>query len=316
MSSAATRRSVPVLLDGLSQQKQDVLVALRLHRLLTSHQVWRLLMPHCAAPPPGQGVSRHVRQVLADLRQAGLADSVPSRLPAGVPVWFLTWLGWDATQGLADGRSYQQTVTKALGERGSQLHTIGVNDVGLAFVEACRDRGWTCGPLDWEHEVPHEVTMRQSSIGRRTPAPQIITSDALLRFEVNEDGRLREVREVLVELDRSALVIRRVVEKVEAYHQLYRDGGAVDPQERWSGRFPQVLFVMEGRSHNPAPTRLRSVLLAARQQSAYLGGLLEAEGRDLQPAILFTTKDLLAARGPFSPIWRLLADPAERRSIL
>jgi protein involved in plasmid replication-relaxation len=313
VSSAAARRSAAVSLDGLSQQKQDVLVALRLHRLLTSRQVWRLLMPHLAAPRPGQGVNSHVRHVLADLRQMGLADSVPSRLPAGVPAWFLTWLGWDVTQGMADGRTYQQTVTKALGA--SQLHTLGVNDVGLAFVEACRARGWTCGPLDWEHEVPHEVAMRQSSIGRRTPGPQIITSDALLRWEVNEGGQLRKVREVLVELDRSALVIRRVVEKVEAYHHLYRDGGAVDPQERWAGTFPPVLFVMEGRSHNLAATRLRSIVTAARKQSAYLAGLIEAEGRDLQPAVWFTTKDALVARGPFSPVWRLLADPAERRSL-
>jgi hypothetical protein len=38
-----------------------------------------------------------------------------------------------------------------------QQRTLAVNDVGIAFAAAARQRGGTCGPLDWIPEVARQI---------------------------------------------------------------------------------------------------------------------------------------------------------------
>ena len=47
-----------------------------------------------------------------------------------------------------------------------QQHTLGVNDVGTAFVKAARARGDECDPFSWRHEIAHPLGPPP---GRRKP---------------------------------------------------------------------------------------------------------------------------------------------------
>src|SRR5689334_18900879 len=96
------------------------------------------------APHAGR---RWMQRVMASVLDAGLVGFV--RVGRGAPrLYRLTAAGADAVEMIATRTEHRRrliTAAKAAGPLHS--HTREVNDVGIAFMSAARDRGDDCGPL-------------------------------------------------------------------------------------------------------------------------------------------------------------------------
>jgi hypothetical protein len=292
-----------------------VATGLRQLRLLTARQVGELWFPDHAPHAGGTGhytVSDKVLSCLSRLTKAGLTARVSVR-GTNAHAWYLTRLGWEQTRGEADGRPYRLLPEKADGN--AQLHTLAVNDVGLAFVRAARLREDQCGPLDIVHEVGHPIAADRSS--RRT---RLVTPDALIRYEwwdtATTDGFTCQRTEIIrwfVELERDKKTLDRLMRKLEDYHALAHYARPGQDHPAWTEKYPgypepllpEVLLVIQGWPDRTSEGRLRSVLTEARTRP-----ILRLE----DPPIWFTTAEDLREMGPFAPIWRTAKDD-ERRSI-
>ena len=110
----------PAMLAGLYQ-----------HRLLSTKQLHALYTPHHRL--------RWTRRVLGRLAARGLLDRV--QVPRTRSLWFLTEYGADTVETAgprAEPRRRLSTVAQAEGPL--RAHTLAVNDVGIAFVQAARER--------------------------------------------------------------------------------------------------------------------------------------------------------------------------------
>jgi hypothetical protein len=156
---------------AFSRVASDALLCLYQHRLMTTGQLQRLLTPGACGP-------RYVQRELAVLRDGGLVEAV-ARGRAGAAAWFVTEAGAAVAErsGQVVRRPYRMTAEHAGGPL--RDHTLAVVETGIAFVTAARERGDTCGPLDWIPEVAHFVGGGSHLI-----------CDALLSYVV-DDGEVR-----------------------------------------------------------------------------------------------------------------------------
>lgn len=272
----------------MSSLGAEILTGLYRHRLLSTTQVHTVHAPHLTR--------RRVQMVLADLERTGYAERV------GVPgsaetAWFVTGQGADAVEGAGvDVRSYRLSPARARGPL--QAHTIAVNDVGIAFLEAARQRGEDFDVSGWRHEAAHPL-----GEGRK---PELVIADAVLDYSVHEsDGEVVLCR--FVELDRATMSVREVATKLANYARLHRyqpvaRPGASEAPRGWKQhyhrRFPKVMVVMCGR---PAPTlaRRRASLLEVVRRDPRIMAAADELG------ISVTTLEDLHQRGPFAPVfWR------------
>lgn len=263
------------------------------HRLLSTRQLHALHMPDRNL--------RSMQRVVGRLRDAGLAES--TRAPGGLGLWFLTPAGISAVETIptrAEQRSKLIPPAQAAGPL--QSHTLGVNEIGVAFVVAARDRGDEFGPFSWRNEIAHPLGPPP---GRRTPEQLI--ADASLSYRLADRG---SIHFRVVELDRATMPIDALAAKLRRYARLYKysepspRGGRPEPV--WTDRypvFPVVLVALAGASSK----RLR------RRRQAVLS--LCAEDRELarvpEVEITFCLLDELVERGPFAPIFASTADPGE-----
>lgn len=274
-----------------------VLESLGQHQLLLTRQVRELHAP---------GASRRwTHRQLARLRAMGLVAG--TRAPGGRLLWHLTEHGaraLDAIPSCAETRRKALAPEQAAGPL--QEHTIAVNDVGLAFVRAARERGDECGPFDWRHEVAHSLGPPP---GRRMPEQLI--SDAVLTYQLREPDGSASMLYRFVEVDRANRSVADLTRRLGRYARLYRrkipvDGKAGRSVALWSRLypvFPAVLVVLAGRPRERLEDRRRTVL-ALCDQDPDLAETPEAE-------VFFCLLDDLAEHGPFAPICRTLADPGE-----
>jgi hypothetical protein len=272
-----------------------VLESLSQHRLLLTGQVHELHMP--------QASRRWAQEQLALLRDIGLAASTSlTRRRLG---WHLTERGADAVETIPSRAERRRKVIPPEQAAGPlQAHTIAVNDVGLAFVRAARQRGDECGPFDWLHEVAHSLGPPP---GRRT-AEQLI-ADAVLTYQLAEGDGSTSIVYRFVELDRATRSAVDLAQRIGRYARLYRrmvpaEGPAGESAALWSRLypvFPTVLVVLAGRPRDRLEDRRRTVL-ALCGQDPELAEIPEVE-------ISICLLDDLADRGPFAPICRTLADP-------
>src|ERR687886_1069814 len=108
--------------------RNDILASLYQHRLLSTTQVRTLHTPSTSR--------RWAQSVLAEMERNGYVSRV-STARSHEALWFLTEQGAEATEGAGVvRRAYRMTAERARGPL--QAHTLAVNDVGIAFVEAAR----------------------------------------------------------------------------------------------------------------------------------------------------------------------------------
>jgi hypothetical protein len=275
----------------------SILESLSQHRLLLTRQVHALHTP---------GASRRWTQYqLARLRRAGLAAG--TRLSDRQLLWHLTERGAEAVEAIpsrAEARCKVIAPEQAAGAL--HEHTIAVNDVGIAFVRAARERDDECGPFNWFHEIAHPLGPPP---GRRTPEQLI--ADAILTYELVEPDGSTAIVYRFIELDRATRSAADLAHRLARYVRLHRhaipaEGSAGERAALWSRLypvFPPVLVVLAGRPRARLEDRRRTVLALCRQDP----DLIETP----EVEVSFCLLDNLAERGPFASICRTLAAPGK-----
>ena len=285
---------------ALSAVAVEVLESLHQHRLLTVRQVHAL---HTPSTRP-----RWTYRILAGLAERGLADHVAGPHRRGL--WFLTAQGADTIQAagtLAEPRRRVTTPAQAAGPL--RAHTIAVNDTGIAFVLAARERdGDGCGPLSWRHEIAHPCTAGRSSNGTH-----LVIADALLSYLQAAPDESLILHQRFIELDRGTIPPEQLAAKLARYAQLnhYSPSNHTPEGPLWRAyyrTFPPVLVVLADQTPAAARRRIQKTIALYRSDPS--------KGRYGTVPTSFTTLAELTARGPFAPIFIPAVQPDHYRDWL
>jgi Replication-relaxation len=269
------------------------------HRLLATSQLHQILAPSHRV--------RWVQRLLAVLEGRGLADAVaahPRRTGRAERLWYVTERGAEVVEAVHNRTETRRRLLTAQVAGGQlQAHTLAVNDVGIAFLRAARERGHDFGALSWQHEVAHQLNP-----GRRYP--DLLVADAVLRYWTASLGGETALHYRFLELDRANLLMDDLVAKLARYARLYRlwteqlrtaAGGS--ETVAWPAlyrAFPNVLVILA----NPGRANLRRRMETVRALCH-----AEPELRRCPPlSISFTVFEDLTAWGPFAPIFRRPGD--------
>lgn len=297
MSSAAPA-SDPLLL-ALSPTEVDIVSSIYQHRLLST--------AHIAALHTPAAHLRYPQRLLAGLEKRGWLNRVRGRPPARQSLWFTTEAAAKAVEA-ADivSRPYRMDALRATGPL--QPHTLGVNDVGVAFVAAARRLGHECTPWDWHHEVAHRVSDR--------PRPGFradLVVDALLSCTIREQGQEAVILR-FVEFDRATESVSTVIAKLRGYAAFHTYEPKTNGQSglAWKARYmayPKILLVLAGRAE-AALDRRRDTLLQLCRADPVLS-------RAAEPlAISITTLPALQREGPFAGVFRKPSAPSALVDVL
>jgi hypothetical protein len=273
-----------------------MLESLYQHRVLTARQL-------CALHTPGASL-RWAQRVLTGLHRRGLIERAAG--PHGVALWFLTADGAGTIEAggtLAEPRRRVTTPAQAAGPL--RAHTLAVNDTGIAFVKAARQRpGDDCDPLSWRHEIAHPYTT-----GRGRNGTHLVIADALLSYlqAAPDDSLILHQR--FIELDRGTLPLELLARKLGRYARMRdycagKDAGTKPLWRAYYRAFPAVLVVLADQA--PAAARRRI------QRTIALYGSEPGSERCGAVPIFFSTLAELAARGPFAPVFISAAEPGRR----
>lgn len=273
---------------GLPLASAEIVASLAQHRVLSTPQL-------AAIHLPGRS-ERRVRAVLRPIAAAGLASFVAQAGAAGMPrrLWFATEHGAAVALGAGLLEKMPRLLDAGSATGPLQAHTLAVNDAGIAFLGAARERGEEFGPLGWHHEVAHRL-----GTGRRAP---MLIADALLTYlRLTGSGMVLEQR--FLELDRATLTVDRLAAELGRYADLYEARGK-DGEQLWRGRypfFPPVICVLAGAGREALRRRRDTAVALLRRTSAVL--------RSPAISIRFCLAEDLSARGPFAPIFTDVRDP-------
>jgi hypothetical protein len=265
----------------------EVITSLGEHRVLSTAQVRAIHFPD-------RGL-RRAQQVLAYLERAGLVAFVEARR-APRRLWFLTERGADLVLDAGEVERRPKVLSPQQAAGPLRAHTLGVNEVGISFLRAARERGDEFGPLSWRHEVAHPLN-RGRGRARRS-----LIADAVLNY-VRADERDIVYEQRFVEVDRATLSVERLVAELARYGQLSR---ARDKSGKslWGGHypsFPPVICTLAGAS--------RSALIRRRDIAVVLLEGHPELDRAYAVRIYFCLLDDLTERGPFAPIFRMVGEP-------
>jgi hypothetical protein len=265
------------------------------HRLLSTTQLHALYTPRTRP--------RWTRTVLTLLEQRELVDRVQS--PGRLSLWFLTDAGADAVEaGGIHIELRRRVTTRAQAEGPLKAHTIAVNQVGVAFVRAARERGDECGPDSWRNEVAHTISPAR---GRR--AAELVIADSLLTYlQTSDDGALA-LHQRFIELDRGTLSTEHLANKITRYARLrhYKppsSGGENADEPLWRSYYrawPQLLIVLADQSCQRVRQRMQRALALHVSDPANLGAI----------PMFFAALDDLSQRGPFAPIFYSTQQPEQ-----
>jgi len=258
----------------------EVLASLAQHRTLTAAQVRAMHLPTLGI--------RRAQQLLADLGGEGLADRA-SGLRAQ-RIWFATARGIEVVRSVGALEGEPPVLDRRSAAGRLMAHTLAVNDVGVAFMAAARERGEEFGPLSWRHEVSHPMG---AGGGRRR---RFKVADAVLTY-LRSEGAETVVEQRFLELDRATRPVEGLARELALYARLRRaEGPGGEPLWRESyPAFPSVLCVLAGSR----PDLLR------RRREGVLAFLVAdpALGSSPHPAIRVCLLEDLCAEGPFAPIF-------------
>jgi hypothetical protein len=267
----------------------EILTSLHQHRLLTTAQVHQMHLP---------GRSRRwTERVLAQLAARELTTFVQPGA-RGPRLYFLTSTGAEAVEQIptrAETRSKLITPEQAAGPLWK--HTLAVNQAGIAFIQAARERGDDFGPFGWRHEIAHVF----STPGRgRT---ETLIADALLTYPEQAASGALTYHYRLIELDRATVPTDILASKLARYADLHAAAGQSEPAWRSSYPvFPDILCVLAGKPRAALQRRARTVL-ALCQANPRLQAAPEVK-------VSLALLDDLQAHGPYAAIWRELGSPS------
>ncbi len=268
----------------------EILGSLAQHRVLSTPQVRAIHLPGYSP--------RTAQRMMARLGERGLVAfaSLPGVPGAPRRLWYLTEAGATAAReaGMIDWLPRLLSAEQVNGPL--QAHTLAVNDAGIAFLAAARERGDECSPTSWRHEVGHPLNAGRGRARRSLIADAVLTYVRLTAEEVVVEQRF-------LELDRATLSIDRLAAELSRYARLYRATGA-DGEPAWINRypwFPPILCILAGRERSALERRRETaVAMLGRDRS-----LLAAP----EVSIRFCLAEDLAEAGPFEPIFTDLRDP-------
>jgi len=275
---------------GSNLAEAEILGSLIEHRVLSTPQVRALHLPDLS--------SRSAQRRMAHLAARGLVSfaAVPGVTGAPRRLWYVTEAGAGAARqaGLVDRLPQLLTPEQVTGPL--QAHTLAVNDAGIAFFAAARDRGDEFSPTSWSHEVEHPLNSSRGRARRSVIADAVLTYVRLTAEEVVVEQRF-------LELDRATLSINRLAAELGRYARLYKATRS-DGEPVWRSRypwFPPVLCVLAGAARGALERRRETAV-------AMLG-----RDRDLlavpEVSIRLCLATDLAERGPFEPIFTDVRDP-------
>jgi Replication-relaxation len=263
----------------------EVIASIGEHRVLSTAQVRAIHFPDRSV--------RRTQQVLAYLEHAGLIAYVEARR-APRRLWFLTECGANLALD-AGGERRLKVLAPEQAAGPLRAHTLAVNEVGISFLRAARERGDEFGPLSWRHEVAHPLNRGR---GR---ARRMLIADAVLSY-VRADDRHLIYEQRFVEVDRATLSVERLVAELARYGQLYGARGK-DGKSLWRSHypsFPPVICVLAGVSRK-ALIRRQDIAIALLERHPELD---RAHG----VTISFCLLDDLTSRGPFAPVFRSVGE--------
>lgn len=271
----------------LPERAGEVVASLAQHRVLCIAQVRAVHFP--------DNRIRWTQSVLARLREAGLVESVqPPR--SGRRLWFATERGVRVARAAHALEAAPRPLEGSEVAGQLQAHTLAVNDAGICFLRAARERGDEFGPLSWRHEVAHRLSRGR---GRRR---RTLIADAVLTYLRGEGGRVA-LEQRFLELDRATLSVDRLVVELAGYADLYRaEGGDGEPAWRaFYPRFPVVHCVLAGAPRAALERRRKSVIALLRSTPRM------AQTPEVRTSICLLED--LQAHGPFEPIFVEVRDP-------
>jgi hypothetical protein len=256
---------------------------------------------------PGR-TRRWAEQVLAQLASRGLTAFVrPGR--GGRRLYFLTLAGAQAVELIPTRvETRRKLITPEQAAGPLWRHTLAVNDVGIAFLQAARERGDDFGPLGWRHEIAHAAPAAGHARG------ELLIADALLTYLALGPAHELTFHYRLLELDRATVPTDTLASKLARYADLYRHASTARGQASgpaWQARypiFPEIICVLAGQPR-PALTRRAQTVLALCREDPQLKSTPEVR-------ISLALLEDLQAKGPFAAIWHQPTDPGQALDLL
>jgi Replication-relaxation len=287
-AASATRDAGSAVSVRFGGVQVEMLECVYQHRLLSTGQL-HVLYPRRAL--------RRTQRALAAMERVGWLDAV--RQPGGMKLWFVTQAGAEAVESIANRAELRRKVIAPEQAAGPlQAHTLAVNEVGVAFVRAARERAPDeFGPLAWHNEIAHPIGPRP---GRR--GVEMLIADAVLSYmRWAPDGRVC-LDWAFVELDRATMALETLVAKLGRYVRLYEYAGPADRRRSGLGAlwqehypdFPALLVVLANASRRRLGNRRWLVQSLWERDYAERGRWIDLR------VCLYT--DLLD-QGPFAPIF-------------
>lgn len=279
----------------LDRTAVEILESVYQHRLLSTSQIHALHTP--------ETTRRWTQYLLARLARAELVAA--TRMPGGLNLWYITEPGAEAVETIPNRAEQRRKLIRPEQAAGPlQQHTLAVNQVGVAFVQAAREHEDECGPLAWRHEIAHPLAPLP---GRHTPEQLI--ADAVLTYQHNEPSGRISFHYRFIELDRATMPVNDLAAKLARYAGLYRrvlpaTNSLELPVPLWTRMyaiFPAVMVVLSGASRSRLERR-RDVVLALCARNPNLRDTPEVK-------IACCLLADLTEQGPFAAIFRAPGDP-------
>jgi hypothetical protein len=288
---------------SLHSAASEALDVLYQHRLLSTSQLHEIVLP-------GVG-TRWMQQALRELAERGLAASIPAFRPRsegpGEKVWYLTERGAAVVEAVAVRPELRRRLIPPMVAAGPfQAHTLAVNDVGVAFLRAARQRGHLFGRESWRHEVAHDLRSAP-----RQPRDFLVT-DALLKYWTTDHYGQAGLRYRFLELDRATVLMDDLASRLARYAHLHRrwldhwsftGGGQSERLPNWPLNyrvFPAVIVALANPRRANLRRRMETLIALCRSEPDLR--------RCPEVSIYFALLDDLVGRGPFAPVFQRLED--------
>ncbi len=267
----------------------EILESLYQHRLLSTGQLRVMHAPHAS--------SRWMQRVLSELADQDLVRFAHRR--GALRVWYVSEAGADLVEAVPDRVEERRKLLDPRHAAGMlQAHTLAVNDVGISFLEAARERGDEFTARSWRPEVAHPIGpppgMRRG---------ELLIADAVLSY-LHFHDKLISVQYRFVELDRATIPVDKLAEKLARYARLYRfrprapRAGQPRPPAAWKARYPVFPGVLVAFADRPR---------RALERRAHISAALCRTDPDLtatgQVELSFCLLEDLKAKGPFAAIF-------------